>query len=93
MEIFARGGAVVLRPTESTFKVTPKDGIDDVGVCPAPVAHVDGHRRHPFWILVVRALAALGVAPLPALDGVPLVIGLPLGAWELALVAAARKGE
>ncbi len=89
MEIFTRASLVVVRPTASTFKVTPKDGIDDGGW--------SALRQLPLLIgiaailsvaLVLRALAAIGVASLPSLDGAPLVIGLVLGAWELALVTA-----
>ena len=38
--------------------------------------------------LVLRALTALGVVPLPPMGAVPLAIGMALGVWELVLVVA-----
>jgi cellulose synthase (UDP-forming) len=89
MEIFARAVLVILRPTASTFKVTPKDGIDDGGwQALRQLRLVIGIAVVLSVALVVRALTALGVALLPSLRGAPLVIGLLLWAWELGLVVA-----
>ena len=89
MEIFARAALVVVRPTGSTFKVTPKDGIDDGGWRALKQLHLlIVITALLFAALVLRALTALGVASLPSLRGAPLLIGLVLGAWELGLVVA-----
>jgi len=90
LEIFARAARVVIAPTPSTFKVTPKDGIDDGGWHALRQLHmVVGMGVVLMSALVLRGLAALGVVPLPHLAGPPLVIGMALGVWELALVTAA----
>ena len=88
--IFARATMAVMRPTQSTFKVTPKDGIDDGGW------HALRQLRLVVAVGVVllaaialRALAALGVVPLPHLGTAPFAIAMALGVWELALVSAA----
>jgi cellulose synthase (UDP-forming) len=89
MEIFVRATLSLVRPISSTFKVTPKDGIDEGGwaalrqlrlVMTVGVVLVAA--------LVLRALAAAGLVPLPHLDTAPLLIGMVLGLWELALVVA-----
>jgi hypothetical protein len=90
LEIFARSVMVVMRPAASTFKVTPKDGIDDGGWHAVRQLHlVLVIALVLFSALWLRALTALGLAPLPKLAGAPLVIGMALGVWELALVVAA----
>jgi cellulose synthase (UDP-forming) len=88
--IFVRAAMVVMRPTRSTFNVTPKDGIDDGGW------HALRQLRLVVAVGVVllsaialRALAALGVVPLPHLGTAPFAIAMALGVWELALVSAA----
>jgi cellulose synthase (UDP-forming) len=90
LEIFARAVIVVIRPGASTFKVTPKDGIDDGGWHAVRQLHlvlvIALVLLSALWL---RALTVLGLAPLPALAGAPLVIGMALGLWELALVVAA----
>jgi hypothetical protein len=81
---------VVIRPGASTFKVTPKDGIDDGGWHAVRQLHlVLVIALVLFSALWLRALTALGLAPLPALAGAPLVIGMALGLRELTLVVAA----
>jgi cellulose synthase (UDP-forming) len=88
--IFARAARVVIAPTSSTFKVTPKDGIDDGGWHALRQLHmVVGIGVVMLSALVLRGLAAVGVVPLPHLTGPPLAIGMGLGVWELALVTAA----
>ena len=90
LEIFARAARVVIAPTPSTFKVTPKDGIDDGGWRAIRQLHmVVGIGVVLLSALVLRGLAAGGVVPLPHLGGPPFVIGMALGVWELALVTAA----
>ncbi len=90
MGIFARAVASLVGPSPSRFEVTPKDGIDDGGwralrqlelvlVIAVVLAAA----------LVLRGLAAAGLAPLPTLGTAPLVIGLVLGVWELGLMTAA----
>jgi hypothetical protein len=79
----------VISPTPSTFKVTPKDGIDDGGWHALRQLHlVVGIGFVLLSALVLRALTALGVAPLPHMGTVPFAIGMALGVWELALVVA-----
>ena len=81
---------MVLKPTPSAFKVTPKDGIDDGGWAALRQLHmVVGVAVVLFTAVLLRVLAALGVVALPRLSGPPLVIGLVLGGWELALVMGA----
>jgi hypothetical protein len=90
LEIFARAARVVISPTTSTFKVTPKDGIDDGGWHALRQLHlVMGVGFVLASALVLRALTAFGVVPLPPMGTVPFAIGMALGVWELALVVAA----
>ena len=90
LEIFARAARVVISPTPSTFKVTPKDGIDDGGWHALRQLHlVVGIGCVLASALLLRALTAFGVVPLPAMGTVPFAIGMALGVWELALVVAA----
>jgi cellulose synthase (UDP-forming) len=89
-EIFTRAAFGLLFPIRTTFKVTPKDGIDDGGWAAARqlrlvlvlAAVVTG-------ALAVRCLALAGVVSLPPLHGVAVVAGLGFGAWELIIVVAA----
>jgi cellulose synthase (UDP-forming) len=90
LEIFVRAVRVVLSPTLSTFKVTPKDGVDDGGWRAIRQLHlVVGTGVILASALTLRALTALGVVALPPLGRAPFVIGMALGLWELALVIAA----
>jgi cellulose synthase (UDP-forming) len=90
LEIFSRATRVVIARTPSTFKVTPKDGIDDGGWHALRQLHmVVGIGVVLVSALVLRGLAAVGVVPLPHLAGPALAIGMALGVWELALMAAA----
>lgn len=90
LEIFVRAARVVISPTLSTFKVTPKDGIDDGGWHALRQLHVVvGIAVVLLSALVLRALTAFGVVGLPRLGLVPFVIAMALGVWELALVIAA----
>ncbi len=90
LEIFVRAARVVISPTLSTFKVTPKDGIDDGGWHALRQLHmVVVLGVVLFSALVLRALTGLGVVPLPHMVGPPFAIGMALGVWELALVIAA----
>ncbi len=90
LEIFARAARVVISPTPSTFKVTPKDGIDDGGWHALRQLHlVVAIGVILLSALALHALAAVGVFPLPHLAGAPFAIGMALGFWELALVTAA----
>jgi cellulose synthase (UDP-forming) len=90
LEIFVRAARVVISPTLSTFKVTPKDGIDGGGWDALRQLHmVVGIAVVLLSALVLRALTALGVVALPRLGLAPFVIAMALGVWELALVIAA----
>ncbi len=90
LEIFSRATRVVIARTPSTFKVTPKDGIDDGGWRALRQLHVVvGIGVVLVSALALRGLAAVGVVPLPHLAGPALAIAMALGVWELALVTAA----
>jgi len=90
LEIFVRAARVVIAPTPSTFKVTPKDGIDDGGWHALRQLHmVVGIGVVLLSALVLRAFTAFGVVLLPHLGGPALAIAIALGLWELALVTAA----
>ena len=92
LEIFTRAARVVISPTPSTFKVTPKDGIDDGGWHALRQLHlVVGVGFILASALALRALTALGVVPLPQMGAVPFAIGMALGVWELALVVATLR--
>jgi cellulose synthase (UDP-forming) len=89
-EIFIRAMFVLVHPFRASFKVTPKDGIDDGGWAAARqlrLVLIMGAVLAS--AIVVRCLALAGVAPLPALHGVALWVGLAFGVWELFLIDAA----
>ena len=89
-EIFTRAALSLLHPISGTFRVTPKDGVDDGGWKAATqlrlVLSVAGVL---LGAIVLRGLAVGGVIGLPPLRGVALVAGLAFAAWELLLVSAA----
>ncbi len=90
LEIFVRAARVVISPTLTTFKVTPKDGIDDGGWHALRQLHlVVGIGAVLLSAMVLRALTALGIVPLPHLGTAPFAIAMALGFWELALIIAA----
>ena len=89
-EIFVRAAFVLVHPFRTSFRVTPKDGIDDGGWSAArQLRLVLGLAGVLVAAVVVRALAAVGLIGLPPLRGLALVAGLVFGAWELVLVSAA----
>ncbi len=89
-EIFARATFVLVHPFRTSFKVTPKDGIDGGGWTAArQLRLVLVMATVLASAVVVRLLALAGLAPLPALDGVALAAGLAFAAWELLLIGAA----
>ncbi len=91
-EIFTRASFVLVHPFRTSFKVTPKDGIDGGGWAAA---------RQLRLVLVVasvllaaavaRVLAVAGLLPLPPLRGLALAAGLFFAGWELFVVAAALR--
>jgi cellulose synthase (UDP-forming) len=88
--IFLRASLVLVHPFRTSFRVTPKDGIDGGGWTAArQLRLVMAMGMVLASAMVVRALAAFGVVPLPSLTGVALVGGLAFAAWELVLIAAA----
>jgi cellulose synthase/poly-beta-1,6-N-acetylglucosamine synthase-like glycosyltransferase len=96
MEIFTLAALSLIGKTSSTFKVTPKDGIDDGGWrALSQLRLVMGITVVLAAALVLRGLAAAGLVPLPTLGTAPLVIGMVLGLWELGLATAAlaKVGE
>jgi cellulose synthase (UDP-forming) len=89
-EIFLRASLVLVHPFRTSFRVTPKDGIDDGGWAAArQLRLVLAMAVVLASAIVVRALAAFGVVPLPGLSGVALVAGLAFAAWELLLITVA----
>ena len=91
-EIFTRASFVLVHPFRTSFKVTPKDGIDGGGWSAA---------RQLRLVLVVasvllaaavaRVLAVAGLLPLPPLRGLALAAGLFFAGWELFVVGAALR--
>ena len=89
-EIFTRAVFVLIRPFRISFKVTPKDGIDEGGWAAA---------RQLRLVLVIaglltvagllRLLAVAGVLPLPPLGPLAVAVGLAFAVWETALIALA----
>jgi cellulose synthase (UDP-forming) len=89
-EIFARAVCSLVLPISTSFKVTPKEGVDAGGW---------GAARQLRLVLVVagvlvaaiiaRCLALAGLVDLPPLRGLAVVAGLAFGAWELAMVVGA----
>jgi glycosyl transferase family 2/PilZ domain-containing protein len=87
-EIFTRALRCIVRPGRTTFKVTPKEGVDHGGL--------DALRQLP-WIvaialllsvgLVVRVLDEAGVNLVPNLPGIALWVVPLLGLFELRRVA------
>ncbi len=87
--IFIRAAVTLLRPFRSSFKVTPKDGIDDGGwsaVRQLRLVLVTGVVL--VGAMLARGLALAGLIGLPPLRGLAVVAGLVFGAWELLLIAA-----
>jgi cellulose synthase (UDP-forming) len=89
-EIYARAAFVLLHPFRASFKVTPKDGIDDGGW------HAVRQLRLLLAMVValvaaiaLRCLSLTGVLHLPRLPGLAAVVGLGFAVWELLLVGAA----
>ncbi len=88
--IFARAAFVLVHPFRTSFKVTPKDGIDDGGWSAVrqlrlvmTMALVLGAA------ILARCLGLAGLISLPPLGGLAVVAGLVFAAWELTLVGAA----
>ena len=91
-EIFARAAFVLVHPFRSSFKVSPKEGIDGGGWSAA---------RQLRLVMVVasvlaaaavaRVLAVAGLVPLPPLRGLALVAGLSFAGWELVVMGAAVR--
>ena len=88
-EIFIRAALALVHPFRASFKVTPKDGIDDGGwsaVRQLRLVLVTGAVLA--GAVVVRVLALAGLVALPPLRGLAVVAGLVFGAWELTLIGA-----
>lgn len=90
MEIFTRATLSLILPKSSTFRVTPKDGMDNGGWPAMRQLHlVLAMAVVLSSALMARSLAIAGIISLPRLNDAPLIIGMVLGAWELGLVVAA----
>jgi cellulose synthase (UDP-forming) len=88
--IFVRAAFALVRPFRSSFKVTPKDGIDGGGW--SAVSQL----RLVLAVVVVVVLAVIarflglaGLIPIPPLHGLALVAGLAFASWELTLLGTA----
>jgi cellulose synthase (UDP-forming) len=89
-EIFLRAQLGLLRPFSTSFKVTPKDGIDNGGWAAARQLRLVLVLSAALSAAVVaRVLALAGVVPLPGLHGAALWAGMVLAGWELLLMVAA----
>jgi hypothetical protein len=89
-EIFVRAAFVLIHPFRASFRVTPKDGVDDGGwsaVRQLRLVLVTGAVL--VGAVAARLLALAGVISLPPLRGLAVVAGLVFAAWELALIVAA----
>ena len=89
-EIFTRAAFVLVHPFRTSFKVTPKDGIDDGGWSAARQLRLVLVMAGILAAAVVaRVLALLGLVALPALGTLAVVAGISFAVWELVVVAAA----
>jgi cellulose synthase (UDP-forming) len=89
-EIFTRAAFVVVHPFRTSFRVTPKDGIDDGGWGAAKQLRlVMALAGVLVAAITARSLALLGVIHLPPLGKLAVSAGLFFSTWELVLVAAA----
>jgi cellulose synthase (UDP-forming) len=88
--IFARAAFALVHPFRTSFKVTPKDGIDDGGWSAVnQLRLVTAMAVVLVAAIVLRSLGLAGVISLPPLHGLAVVAGLTFAAWELTLVGAA----
>jgi cellulose synthase (UDP-forming) len=88
-EIFIRAVCSLVLPFRASFRVTPKDGIDDGGwsaVRQLRLVLLTGVVL--IGAVLARVLAQAGVIHLPRLGGLAVVAGLVFGVWELALIGA-----
>ncbi len=88
MGINLRGIVALVRPGTGTFKVTPKEGIDEGGVrVLRMVALCTGLGALLAGVLTARLLAVAGVLSLPSMPDAATAIVIALGCWELACIA------
>jgi cellulose synthase (UDP-forming) len=89
-EIFTRAALSLIHPIRTSFRVTPKDGIDDGGWGAAvQLRLVLALAGVLVAAVALRCLALAGLVGLPPLRGLAVVVGLSFGMVELLLVAAA----
>ncbi len=89
-EIFTRAALSLLHPFQTSFRVTPKDGIDDGGWGAAvQLRLVLAVALALLTAITLRCLSLAGVLGLPPLSGLAVVVGLSFAAWELLVVFAA----
>jgi cellulose synthase (UDP-forming) len=88
--IFVRAAFALLRPFRSSFKVTPKDGIDGGGwSAVSQLRLVLAVAVVVVLAIVARFLGLAGLIPIPPLHGLALVAGLAFASWELTLLGTA----
>ncbi len=89
-EIFTRAVCSLVLPITTSFKVTPKEGVDGGGWGAARqlrlVLAVAGVL---VTAIIARCLTLAGLVDLPPLHGLAVIAGLVFGAWELVMVVAA----
>jgi cellulose synthase (UDP-forming) len=89
-EIYTRAVFVLIRPFRVSFKVTPKDGIDEGGWLAARQLRLVLAIAATLLIAVLlRALALMGVLALPRLGSLAVALGMFFALWETTLIAAA----
>jgi len=89
-EIFIRAVLALVHPFRASFRVTPKDGIDDGGWSAVrQLRLVVATALVLVGAVVARVLSLAGVVTLPPLRGLAVVAGLVFALWELTLIAAA----
>lgn len=89
-EIFTRAVFVLIRPFRVSFKVTPKDGIDEGGWGAARQLRLVLTLAGLLMVAgLLRILAVVGVVPLPHLGGLAVAVGLGFATWETALIGLA----
>ncbi len=89
-ETFTRALLALVHPFRASFRVTPKDGIDDGGWSAVrQLRLVVATAVVLIGAVVARGLSLAGVITLPPLRGLAVWAGLAFALWELTLIAAA----
>jgi len=88
--IYTRAVFVLIRPFRVSFKVTPKDGIDEGGWSAArQLRLVLAIAATLLVAMSLRTLTLVGVLALPRLGPLAVALGMFFAAWETAIIAMA----